>query len=56
VTIASMRPSVARPEACIALEALLDEPPRRVRSEPRVEHIDSFLIRGPKRVLLRLAA
>ena len=45
--------SLARLEARIALEALLDELPRRERSEPRVEHIDSFLIRGPKRLLLR---
>ena len=36
--------------------SLLDELPRRERSELRVEHIDSFLIRGPKRLLLRLAA
>lgn len=48
--------SLARLEARIALEALLDELPRRVRSEPNVEHIDSFLIRGPKRLLLRRAA
>jgi cytochrome P450 len=48
--------SLARLEARIGLEALLDELPRRERSEPRVEHIDSFLIRGPKRFLLRLAA
>jgi cytochrome P450 len=48
--------SLARLEARIALEALLDELPRREHSEPRVEHIDSFLIRGPKRLLLRLAA
>jgi len=48
--------SLARLEARIALEALLDELPRRERSEPRIEHIDSFLIRGPKRFLLRLAA
>ena len=48
--------SLARLEARIALEALLDELPRRERSEPHVEHIDSFLIRGPKRFLLRLAA
>jgi cytochrome P450 len=47
--------SLARLEARIALEALLDELPRRERSEARVEHIDSFLIRGPKRLLLRLA-
>jgi cytochrome P450 len=48
--------SLARLEARIALEALLEELPRRERSEARVEHIDSFLIRGPKRFLLRLAA
>jgi cytochrome P450 len=48
--------SLARLEARIALEALLEELPRRVRIEPNVEHIDSFLIRGPKRLLLRLAA
>jgi len=48
--------SLARLEARIALEALLDELPRRERSEPRMEHIDSFLIRGPKRFLLRLPA
>lgn len=48
--------SLARLEASIALEALLDELPRRERGEPRVEHIDSFMIRGPKRFLLRRAA
>jgi cytochrome P450 len=48
--------SLARLEALIALEALLDELPRRERSESRVEHIDSFMIRGPKRFLLRLAS
>jgi cytochrome P450 len=47
--------ALARLEARIALEALVDELPRCERSEPRVEHIDSFLIRGPKRFLLRLA-
>jgi cytochrome P450 len=47
--------ALARLEARIVLEALLDELPRRERSEARVEHIDSFLIRGPKRLLLRLA-
>jgi cytochrome P450 len=45
--------ALARLEARIALEAMLDELPRRERSEPRVEHIDSFMIRGPKRFLLR---
>ena len=48
--------ALARLEARIALEAMLDELLRRERSEPRVEHIDSFLSRGPKRFLLRLAA
>src|SRR5215472_11437884 len=45
--------ALARLEAHVVLEALLDELPRRERSEARVEHIDSFLIRGPKRFLLR---
>ena len=45
--------ALARLEARIVLEALLDELPRRKRSEPRVEHIDSFMIRGLKRLLLR---
>ena len=48
--------SLARLEARIALEALLDALPRRECSEPRLEHIDSYLIRGPKRFLLRRAA
>jgi cytochrome P450 len=48
--------ALARLEARIALEALLDELPRRECSEVRVEHIDSFLIRGPKRLRLRRAA
>ena len=45
--------ALARLEARIALEAMLDELLRRERSESRVEHIDSFMIRGPKRFLLR---
>jgi cytochrome P450 len=45
--------ALARLEARIALEAMLDELLRRERSEPRIEHIDSFMIRGPKRFLLR---
>jgi cytochrome P450 len=48
--------SLARLEARIALEALLDELSRRERSEPRLEYIDSFMIRGPKRFLLRRVA
>ena len=47
--------ALARLEARVALEAMLDELLRRERSEPRVEHIDSFMIRGPKRFLLRRA-
>jgi cytochrome P450 len=47
--------ALARLEARIALEAVLDELLRRERSETRVEHIDSFMIRGPKRFLLRRA-
>ena len=47
--------ALARLEARVALEALLDELLRRERSEARVEYIDSFLIRGPKRFRLRLA-
>jgi cytochrome P450 len=47
--------ALARLEARIALEAVLDELLRRERSDPRVEHIDSFMIRGPKRFLLRRA-
>ena len=45
--------ALARLEGRIALEALLGELPRRECSEPRVEYIDSFMIRGPKRFLLR---
>ena len=45
--------ALARLEARLALEALLDELPRRERSEPCLEHIDSSLIRGPKRFMLR---
>jgi cytochrome P450 len=48
--------SLARLEARVALEALLDELPRRERSEPHLEHVDSFLVRGPKRFRLRRAA
>jgi len=48
--------SLARLEARVALEALLDELPRRERSESRFEHVDSFLVRGPRRLVLRRAA
>jgi len=39
--------ALARLEARIAVEALLDELPHLRRTDSRVEHIDSFLIRGP---------
>lgn len=48
--------SLARLEARVALEALLDELPRRVRSEPRLEYVDSFLVRGPRCLALRRVA
>lgn len=40
--------ALARLEARIAVEALLDELPHLRRTDSRVEHIDSFLIRGPQ--------
>jgi cytochrome P450 len=48
--------ALARLEARVALEELLDELPRRVQSEPRLEYVDSFLVRGPRRLTLRRAA
>jgi cytochrome P450 len=48
--------SLARLEARIALEALVDELPRLQRADPRVEFVDSYLVRGPRRLLLRRAA
>jgi cytochrome P450 len=48
--------SLARLEARIALEALVPELPRRVRTEERIARVDSFLVRGPKRLALRRAA
>lgn len=48
--------SLARLEARVALDALLDELPRRERTERRVEHVDSFLVRGPRHLVLRRAA
>jgi cytochrome P450 len=47
--------SLARLEARVALEALAPELPRLVREQPR-ELIDSFLVRGPRRLELRRAA
>jgi cytochrome P450 len=48
--------ALARLEAQVALDALLDELPRFERCSPRVEYIDSFLVRGPSTLPLRLAA
>jgi cytochrome P450 len=47
--------SLARLEARVALEALVPELPR-LASATRVELVDSFLVRGPKRLELRPAA
>jgi cytochrome P450 len=48
--------ALARLEARIAIEALLDELPRLRRTHPSIEYIDSFLIRGPHRLALMRAA
>jgi len=48
--------SLARLEARVALEALVPELLHLRRTEARVPHIDSFLVRGPSRLLLRKAA
>jgi cytochrome P450 len=48
--------SLARLEARIALEELLPRFARFEQLEPRVDYIDSYLVRGPKRLPLRLAA
>jgi cytochrome P450 len=47
--------SLARLEARVALEALVPELPRLERQRPR-ELVDSFLVRGPRRLELRRAA
>jgi len=48
--------SLARLEARVALEELLARYARFEPVEPRVEYIDSFLVRGPKRLPLRVEA
>jgi cytochrome P450 len=45
--------SLARLEARVALEELLPRFPRLERTEPHVQYIDSYLVRGPKRLPLR---
>jgi cytochrome P450 len=48
--------SLARLEARLALEAMLDELPALRRREPGVEYVDSFMVRGPRRLPLERAA
>jgi cytochrome P450 len=48
--------SLARLEARVALEELLGRYAHFERLEPTVEYIDSFLVRGPKRLPLRVVA
>jgi cytochrome P450 len=48
--------SLARLEARLALAALVPELPKRVRVDARIARVDSFLVRGPKRLALRRAA
>ena len=48
--------SLARLEARIALEELLPRFAAFERTEPRVQYIDSYLVRGPKRLPLRVEA
>jgi cytochrome P450 len=48
--------SLARLEARIALEELLPRFARFEQLEPHVDYVDSYLLRGPKRLPLRLAA
>jgi cytochrome P450 len=48
--------SLARLEARVALEALLDELPVLRRREPGIEYVDSFLVRGPRSLPLLRAA
>jgi cytochrome P450 len=48
--------SLARLEAQLTLEALLDELPRRRLVTTVVENVDSFLVRGPRELVLESAA
>ena len=48
--------ALARLEAQAALEALLPELPLLERLDQEREYIDSFLIRGPRRIELRRIA
>ncbi len=48
--------SLARLEARVAFEALVPELTRLERAEPTIAHVDSFLVRGPKRLAVQRAA
>jgi cytochrome P450 len=48
--------SLARLEARVALEALLDELPRLRRADAPFEPVDSFIVRGPRHLPLERAA
>jgi len=48
--------ALARLEARIAIEALLDELPHLRRRSPTIEYADSFLVRGPHRLELARVA
>ena len=48
--------SLARLEGRAALEALVPELPRLARETEQVEYLDSFLVRGPRRLELRRVA
>ena len=48
--------SLARLEAGLALQALVPELPRLERAEAHVARVESFLVRGPKRLEVRRAA
>ncbi len=48
--------SLARLEARVAFEALVPELPKLVRAEGAIPRVDSFLVRGPKRLAVERAA
>jgi cytochrome P450 len=48
--------ALARLEGRVALSALIDELPRLERRDARLEYVDSFLVRGPRRLALGRAA
>jgi cytochrome P450 len=48
--------SLARLEARVALEELLARYPGFEHCAPRVQNVDSYVVRGPKRLPVRLTA